>query len=96
MPKNRHVVDDLADLRFQRKELEERETQLRARVIEEMGTCDTLQGDQFVAHREQQRMRGAIDPARLRKAGIDPARYRKRGITFQRIITEPRFDGDDA
>lgn len=96
MPTNHHIVDELADVRFQRKVLEERETQLRARVLEEMGAGDTLQGDQFVAYREEQRMRGAIDPARLRKAGIDPARYRKRGITFQRIVTEPRFDGDDA
>lgn len=95
MPKNRHLVDELADVRFQRKALEERETQLRARVLEEMGDCQTLIGDQFVAYRETQRMRGAIDPARLRKAGIDPVRYRKRGTTFQRIITEPRCSGDE-
>lgn len=94
MPVNRHLVDQLADVRFRRKALEEQEAELRARVLKQMGNGDELCGDEFIAYREAQRQRGVIDATKLRRAGVDPDRFRKRGVTFVKVVTEPRFTGD--
>lgn len=94
--RNRHIVDQLADLRFRRKSLEEEEAKLRFRVLTAMGENDELVGDEFVAFRENLRMPGAIDPAKLRAAGINPERYRKRGYDIRKVVIEPRFVGGNS
>lgn len=90
MSKNRHPVDQLADVRAEMKALKEREDELRALVSKAMGNADSLGGDQFIALQKVSERKGAIDAAALKKAGIDPDAFRKPDTTVYSIVIEPR------
>lgn len=76
---NRHIVDQLADVRFQRMALQDREAALRARINRAMEDRTELEGDEFIAFRTETRIPGTIDPKKLRAVGLNPDRFRKLG-----------------
>lgn len=92
MYKNRHIVDQLADVRCQRMALQDREAALRARINRAMGDHTELEGDEFIAYRADVRIPGTIDPTKLRAIGLNADRFRKRGSTERRISIEPRAE----
>ena len=88
--RNRHIVDQLADVRAQIKELKQREGDLKDQISAAMGKSDSLGGDQFMALQKVSTRKGAIDTAKLQKAGIDVDAYRKADTTVYQIVVEPR------
>lgn len=90
MISNRHIVDQLADVRAKMKELKAHEDDLKSRISAAMGDNDVLGGDQFVALQKITTRKGAIDTAAMAKAGIDIERYRKGGVSVYQLVVEPR------
>lgn len=89
-PVNRHPVDELADVRAQIKELQEKEYTLRVEVSVLMGDNDSLGGDEFIAKQILSNRAGAIDTKALEKAGIDIDKYRKPSTVVYQIRCERR------
>lgn len=87
---NRHIVDQLADVRAQMKALKSREDALKAQVSKEMGDADSLGGDQFIARQTLSERAGAVDTSKMKKAGIDVDAYRKASVTVMTIRVEER------
>lgn len=77
MSVNRHIVDQLADVRAKIKELETVENALKAKVSKEMGDRDSLGGDEYIAQQTLTTRAGSIDTKALEKAGINVDAYRK-------------------
>lgn len=75
--RNRHPVDQLADVRARIKDLQDREADLKALITAEMGSRDSLGGDEFIAFQTLQERNGSLDEASLRAAGINPDKHRK-------------------
>lgn len=90
MTRNRHIVDELADIRAQKKELEKREDELKAAISEAMGSRDSLGGDQFIALQKVSSRKGAIDTKAMHAAGLNPDDFRKPDVTVYSIVVEPR------
>lgn len=87
---NRHIVDQLADVRAQIKELSAIEANLKAEVSRQMGEADSLGGMEFIACQSLSTRRGAIDDKRMKADGIDVDAYRKPDTTVLAIRIEPR------
>lgn len=88
--KNRHPVDRLADVRAEIKKLQDEETDLKAQITTEMGSSDSLGGDQYIASQALQERKGNIDDAAMKADGLDPEKYRKPASTFIVLKVEPR------
>jgi len=87
---NRHIVDQLADIRAQIKELKKDEAACISQISEQMGDSDSLGGDQFIAHQIIYTRKGTIDTARLEAAGIDVDAYRNPEKVTYSIRTQAR------
>lgn len=90
MTPNRHIVDQLADVRAEKKRLEEREAELRAAISAAMGENDSLGGDEYIAMQKVSERRGALDEKKLAAAGIDPDKFRKSAVTVYSLVVERR------
>jgi hypothetical protein len=88
--RNRHPVDRLADVRAEIKRLQVEEIDLKAMIQTEMGSADSLGGDQYIASQSLQERKGGIDEAAMKAAGIDLDKYRKSSSTFVLLKVEPR------
>lgn len=87
---NRHPVDQLAQVRATIKQLQDRESELKAEVSQMMGNRDSLGGDEFIARQTVTERKGAIDEKAMAAAGIKPDAYRKPPVTVYSIRCEPR------
>ena len=87
---NRHIVDQLADVRAQIKELEARETDLKTQISAAMGGSNSLGGDEFLALQKLSTRKGGIDDKAMIAAGIDVAKYRKPDVTVFSLTIERR------
>lgn len=87
---NRHIVDQLADVRAEMKTLKAREDELKDAVSKAMGNADSLGGDQFIALQKVSERKGSIDQKAMEAAGVDPERFRKPAVTVYQIVVEPR------
>ena len=89
---NRHPVDRLFDVRQQIKALTEEEADLKAKISVEMGSADSLGGDECIASQSLQERKGGLDEARIAAAlgvgNLDD--YRKPSSTFVVIRVEQR------
>lgn len=90
MTSNRHIVDQLADVRAEIKALKAREDDLKDQISTAMGASDSLGGDQFIALQKVSTRKGSIDAAALKKAGVDADKFRKADVTVYQILVEPR------
>ena len=90
LSRNRHPVDRLADVRTQIKVLEQEEADLKAQITTEMGSGDSLGGDEYIAFQSLQTRRGSLDEAKLRPLVGDLAAFRKPETTFIVLKVEPR------
>ena len=92
LPGNRHIVDRLADVRAQIKELEVVEGELKARISTEMGSRDSLGGDEFIAIQTLTKRKGSLDEKRICAAlkvdNLDA--YRKPEVTVHSLKVERR------
>lgn len=88
--RNRHPVDRLADVRAQIKALQDEETDLKALISNEMGSRDSLGGDEFIAFQTLQTRKGSIDEASLKAAGINVDKHRKPPTTSHVLRVERR------
>ena len=88
--RNRHPVDQLADVRAEIKALQDREADLKAQISAEMGSRDSLGGDEFIAFQALQTRKGGIDEASLKAAGINPEKHRKPSSTAHVLRVERR------
>lgn len=93
---NRHPVDQLALVRETIKNLKEREEELRAIVSAEMGSGDTLGGDEFIARQTVSERKGGVDEKAVKAAGIDLDRFRKPAVPVFSIRVERRVMEDAA
>jgi len=96
MSVNRHIVDQLADVREQIKKLEEQEEKLKAEVSKQMGDADSLGGDEFIARQTVSTRAGSIDAKAMEKAGIKVEKYRKAAVTIYSIRVERREQPEAA
>lgn len=94
--RNRHIVDQLADVRAQIKELKGIEDDLKAQISSAMGKSDSLGGDEHLAYQTLSTRKGAIDAKALEKAGVDVEKYRKPDTVVQTIRVERRVVEDVA
>lgn len=89
---NRHPVDRLADVRAAIKRLQDEESDLKAQISAEMGSADSLGGDEYIASQKLQERKGGLDEKKIAEhlgvKSLDP--YRKPATTFVVIKTEPR------
>lgn len=90
--KNRHPVDELADVREAQKQLKAREDDLKARISEMMGESDHLGGDEWIASQKLSVRKGALDQKAMEADGVDLARYRRPDVTVYSIHLERRAD----
>ena len=90
--KNRHPVDELADVREAQKQLKAREDELKARVSEMMGDADHLGGVEFIASQKISTRKGALDQKAMEAEGIDLDRYRKPDVTVFSLHVERRAE----
>ena len=90
--KNRHPVDELADVRAEIKRLSERETELKTTIGTMMADRDSLGGDDFIAFQKLSSRKGGIDEKAVAKAlGVDDlTAYRKPAATYITLTVEPR------
>lgn len=92
LPRNRHPVDQLADVRAQIKKLEADEKALKDQITEMMGAKDSLGGDEFIAFQKLQERRGGLDEARIAEhlgvKNLDP--YRKASVAVHVLRVERR------
>lgn len=94
MTSNRHIVDQLADVRAQIKMLQESEKDLKDAICDAMGHADSLGGDEWIALQRISERKGAIDTKALEKAGIDVEAFRKPPTVVYQIVTERRVQED--
>lgn len=89
---NRHIVDRLADVRAQIKELGTVEDELKSRISAEMGSRDSLGGDEFIAFQTLTTRKGSLDEARICAAlGVDNLdAYRKPDVAVHSLKVERR------
>ena len=89
---NRHPVDRLFDVRQQIKALTEEEGDLKARISVEMGSADSLGGDECIASQSLQERKGGFDEKKLAEAlkTTDLDQFRKPASTFVVIKVEQR------
>lgn len=87
---NRHVVDQLADVRAQVKALEAKETALKAEISKRMGGRDSLGGDEWIALQTLSTRKGSIDADAAKRAGVDLDRFRKADVTVFSLRLERR------
>lgn len=90
VPGNRHIVDQLADVRAQIKDLEGREADLKKQISAKMGAADSLGGDEFIALQTLSTRKGGLDDKAMLAAGIDVDRYRRPDITVFSLRVERR------
>lgn len=88
--RNRHIVDQLADVRAEIKALQETEKVLKAAISKMMGSSDTLGGDQYVAIQKTQERKGSLDAEKITAAGLDPEQFRKPATVAFILHVEPR------
>lgn len=88
---NRHIVDQLADVRATIKELQAREDELRTLVSVEMGDRDSLGGSEFIAKQVLTKRAGSIDTKAAEAAGIDLSAFRKPDTIVYSIRCERRI-----
>lgn len=92
---NRHIVDQLADVRAQIKALEVREDELKAEISKVMGAADSLGGDEYIASQKASSRKGSLDPVKLQGAlkisqhDLDRV-YRKPDSAVVSIVLERR------
>lgn len=82
---NRHVVDQLADVRDQLKAAGEREKELKAQVEKMLARKDSVRGDEFVAFPVPSHRKGGLDEVAMVADGINVEKYRKPGIDILSI-----------
>lgn len=87
---NRHVVDQLADIREQIKSLKAKEDELKDLISKEMGDADSLGGDEFIACQVLSTRKGGLDAKAMEADGIDVAKYRKADVTVYSLRIERR------
>jgi len=87
---NRHVVDQLAIVRAEIKELKAREDGLKDAVSLEMGSADSLGGDDFIARQTLSERKGGIDEKAAKAAGVNLDDYRKAASVVMTLRVEPR------
>lgn len=68
---NRHIVDQLADIRDVIKSLQIKEADLKDEVAKQMGKNDSLGGNEFIAYQTVNTRKGGIDEAELKRRGVD-------------------------
>ncbi|HEY8358656.1 MAG TPA: hypothetical protein VIL30_14455 [Ramlibacter sp.] len=88
--RNRHPVDQLADVRQQIKDLQAQESDLKALISMEMGSSDSLGGDEFICRQKIQERKGGLDEAKLKAAGIKVDLYRKPPSVAHVLLVERR------
>jgi hypothetical protein len=89
-PSNRHIVDQLADVRAKIKDLESVEKDLRERVRTAMGSGDSLGGDEFIARQTLSTCKGSVDNKAVKAAGIDLDKFRKADTVVYALRLERR------
>ena len=87
---NRHIVDQLADVRADIRALEEKEAKLKDAISVLMGGADSLGGEEFIARQKLSTRKGALDQKAMEADGIDVAAYRKPDITVYSLVVERR------
>lgn len=87
---NRHIVDQLADVRAHIKELQGKEAELKDAISALMGGRDSLGGDEYIALQRLTTRKGAIDTKAMEAAGIDPDRFRKPDVAVYSLVIERR------
>ncbi len=87
---NRHIVDQLADVRATIKELQDREEALKKAVSAEMGERDSLGGNEYIAKQVLTKRAGTIDTKAAEAAGIDLSAFRKPETIVYSIRCERR------
>lgn len=92
MPGNRHMVDRLYDVRQQIKALTEEETDLKAKISVEMGSADSLGGDECIASQSLSERKGGFDEKKLAEAlkTTELDQFRKPSTTVMSIKVEQR------
>lgn len=90
MTSNRHIVDQLADVRAEIKALQTREAQLKEAVSAAMGERDSPGGDEYIARQKVSERKGAIDQKAMKADGIDADKYRKPSVAVYQITVESR------
>jgi hypothetical protein len=93
--RNRHPVDELADVRERMNVLGKREAELKAEVSRLMGAADSLGGDEYVAYQRMSERKGAYDMAAI-KAVVDVEKYRLPPTAVLTIRVERRVREDAA
>ena len=90
--RNRHPVDRLADVRAQIKTLQDEETDLKALISNEMGSRDSLGGDEFIAVQTLQTRKGGFDEEKLaeRLGRVNLDQFRKPSTTSHVLRVERR------
>lgn len=87
---NRHIVDQLGDVRAEIKVLQARESALKDEISAAMGKADSLGGDEYIASQRLSERKGAIDEKKAALAGIDLDRFRKPPTTVVTLVVERR------
>lgn len=90
-PVNRHIVDQLADIREAIKDLQEQEKVIKDQISGQMGEADSLGGDEYIAKQIVVLRSGSIDAEALKSAGIEVDKYRKKDIASYSIRLERRM-----
>lgn len=93
---NRHIVDQLADVRAKMKELKAQEDALKEQISEAMGSADSLGGDEFIAFQKLSIRKGSIDQKMMEAAGIDVDSFRKPDVSVYTLTVERRAQEDAA
>ncbi|WP_309083745.1 hypothetical protein [Chelativorans sp.] len=91
MKSNRHIVDQLADVRAQKKALEAKEEELKVLISKAMGSADSLGGDQFIAFQKVSTRKGIYDMKKIEATFGDMSLFRKPDVTVYQIVVEPRI-----
>jgi hypothetical protein len=87
---NRHMVDQLADTRAQIKALEATEAKLKSEISAQMGSADSLGGDEFIARQTLTERKGGMDEKALIAAGVDVEKFRKPASAVMTLRIEAR------
>ena len=90
MTLNRHIVDQLADVRARIKELQDVEKDLKDQVSTAIGQSDSLGGDEFIAWQTLTERKGSLDEKALKAAGIDTDKFRKAPVAVVTLRVERR------
>jgi hypothetical protein len=90
--KNRHPVDQLANIRATQKILKDREDDLKTEIGALMGDADSLGGDEFIARQTLSERKGSLDEKAICKAlGVETLDgFRKPTTTVYTLRVEAR------